>query len=68
MFQFLPEKYASPRWSWEYIDCSMPMTFDTYSNCWFNCLYCFSTFQRAIWWAKDNYLQKKVKKVDVEKI
>lgn len=24
--------YASPRWSWEILDCAMPMTFDSYSN------------------------------------
>ena len=68
MFTFVNQSYASPRRSGEYIDCSMPMTFDTYSNCGFNCLYCFSTFQRAIGGAKENYLQKKVKKVNFEKI
>jgi DNA repair photolyase len=30
--------YTSPRWSYEILDCSMPVTFDTYSNCAFNCL------------------------------
>lgn len=39
--------YASPRWSGEILDCSMPMTFDTYSKCSFNCLYCFSYFQKS---------------------
>lgn len=68
MFSFIDWAYWSPRRSWEFVDCSMPMTFDTYSNCWFNCLYCFSTFQRSIGWPKEDYLQKKVKKVDVEKI
>lgn len=29
--------YSSPRWSWEILDCAMPMTFDTYSNCSFQC-------------------------------
>jgi DNA repair photolyase len=38
--------YGSPRWSGEILDCSMPMTFDTYSKCSFDCLYCFSYFQR----------------------
>lgn len=33
--------YASPRWSWEILDCAMPMTFDTYSNCAHQCVYCF---------------------------
>lgn len=32
--------YTSPRWSWEILDCSMPMTFDTYSNCAHQCVYC----------------------------
>lgn len=40
-------EYMSPRWSYEIIDCAMPMTFDTYSNCGFRCVYCFSQFQRA---------------------
>jgi DNA repair photolyase len=39
--------YNSPRWSGEILDCSMPMTFDTYSKCSFNCLYCFSWFQKS---------------------
>ena len=37
--------YQSPRWSGEILDCSMPMTFDTYSLCSYNCLYCFALFQ-----------------------
>ena len=60
--------YQSPRWSNEIADCSMPMTFDTYSNCSFGCLYCFSQFQRAIGGAKENYLAKEVKNVNPEKI
>lgn len=60
--------YTSPRWSAEIADCSMPMTFDTYSNCSFGCIYCFSQFQRAIGGAKDAYLRKEVKHVNVEKI
>ena len=39
--------YNSPRWSGEYLDCSMPMTFDTYNKCSYNCLYCFSFFQKS---------------------
>lgn len=62
------EYYASPRWSNEIADCSMPMTFDTYSNCSFGCLYCFSQFQRGIGKSKENYLHKDVKHVNVEKI
>jgi len=40
--------YGSPRWTGELLDCSMPMTFDTYNKCSFNCLYCFSYFQKGI--------------------
>ena len=57
--------YQSPRWSQEITDCSMPMTFDTYSNCFFGCLYCFSQFQRAVGGSKKAYLSKKVKPVSV---
>lgn len=60
--------YASPRWSNEIADCSMPMTFDTYSNCSFGCMYCFSQFQRAIGSTKETYLSKEVFAVNVEKV
>lgn len=60
--------YQSPRWTAEIADCSMPMTFDTYSNCSFGCMYCFSQFQRAVGNAKENYLSKEVNAVNVEKI
>lgn len=40
--------YSSPRWSGEILDCSMPMTFDQHSRCSYNCLYCFSFFQRGL--------------------
>lgn len=40
--------YTSPRWSGEILDCSMPMTFDQRSRCSFDCLYCFSFFQRGL--------------------
>ena len=60
--------YNSPRWSYEITDCSMPMTFDTYSNCAFQCVYCFSFFQRSISPTKDAYLGHKVSAVSVEKI
>lgn len=63
------EYYASPRWSGEIADCSMPMTFDTYSNCAFGCIYCFSQFQRAIGTPKEDYLKKtNVKWVNVERV
>lgn len=60
--------YQSPRWTAEIADCSMPMTFDTYSNCSFGCMYCFAQYQRGIGGAKENYLQKEVNPVNVEKI
>lgn len=60
--------YGSPRWTYEILDCAMPMTFDTYSNCAHQCLYCFSFFQRAIGIGADDYLHHKVRSVNVEKI
>ena len=60
--------YGSPRWTNEIADCSMPMTFDTYSNCSFGCMYCFAQFQRGLGKAKDNYLAKQVCNVNPEKI
>jgi DNA repair photolyase len=60
--------YGSPRWTYEILDCAMPMTFDTYSNCAHQCLYCFSFFQRAIGSSADDYLHHKVRAVNVEKI
>ena len=60
--------YGSPRWTGEIADCSLPVTMDTYSNCSFGCVYCFSQYQRAIGGAKDAYLSKDVKAVNPEKI
>lgn len=60
--------YSSPRWSNEIADCSMPMTFDTYSNCSFGCMYCFAQNQRGLGKAKEAYLAKEVCAVNVEKI
>ena len=45
-----------------------PMTFDTYSNCAHQCLYCFSFFQRAIGDGADDYLHHKVRPVNVERV
>ena len=61
--------YQSPRWSGEIADCSMPMTFDTYSNCSFGCVYCFSQFQRGL--SSNNpeaYFAKTVRSVNPEKV
>ena len=60
--------YQSPRWTNEIADCSMPMTFDTYSNCSYGCLYCFSQFQRALGKVKEAYLHKVVNPVNVEAV
>lgn len=60
--------YESPRWTNEIADCSMPMTFDTYSNCSFGCLYCFSQFQRAIGKSANDYIEKNVTSVNPKKI
>ena len=60
--------YSSPRWTAEIADCSMPMTFDTYSNCAFGCMYCFAQFRRSLGSCKEHYLNKDVKYVNVEKI
>ena len=60
--------YQSPRWTGEIADCSLPLTFDTYSNCSFGCVYCFSQYQRGIGGAKEDYFSKKVKAVNPEKL
>ena len=60
--------YLSPRWTGEIADCSLPMTLDTYSNCSFGCVYCFSQYQRGVGGSKDDYYNKNVKSVDPEKV
>lgn len=62
----LEMSYNSPRWSAEILDCSMPMTFDTYSVCSFDCLYCFSFYQKSHF--LNGYLTKKVRSVNPEKV
>ena len=64
----ISKTYQSPRWTGEIADCSLPMTLDTYSNCSFGCVYCFSQYQRGIGRSADNYLSKSVKCIDVEKV
>lgn len=39
--------YCSPRISSEFMDCSMPMTFDHYSHCSLGCIYCFAYFFKS---------------------
>ena len=60
--------YGSPRWTGEIADCSLPVTFDTYSNCSFGCVYCFSQYQRGVGGGKEKYFQKQVTSVNPEKI
>lgn len=60
--------YLSPRWTGEIADCSLPVTFDTYSNCAFGCVYCFSQYQRGVGGGKEQYFQKSVKAVSVDRI
>lgn len=60
--------YGSPRWSGEIADCSLPMTFDTYSNCSYGCVYCFSQYQRGTGSGKECYFKKQVKSVSVDRV
>lgn len=62
----LAKDYASPRWSAEILDCSMPMTMDTYSLCSYNCQYCFSWFQKSH--VLTGYLSRDVRVVDTAKV
>ncbi|ROL60064.1 hypothetical protein D9V86_09845 [Bacteroidetes/Chlorobi group bacterium ChocPot_Mid] len=64
--RIIEKGYESPRWTGEITDCSMPMTFDTYSVCSYNCLYCFAFFQKAH--NSKDYLKRKVKCVNVESV
>lgn len=60
--------YDSPRWTGEIADCTLPLTFDTYSNCSFGCVYCFSQYQRGTGSGKEDYFNKKVKAINPEKV
>ena len=62
------ENYLSPRWTGEIADCSLPMTLDTYSNCSFGCIYCFSQYQRGTGNGKEAYLSKDVRSINIEKV
>ena len=50
----------------ELLDCSMPMSFDTYSRCSYGCLYCFSFFQKSH--TVEGYLDGKVRSVNPDKV
>ena len=62
----LKQNYTSPRWSMEIPDCSMPMSMDTYSRCSYNCLYCFSFFQKSH--TTRGYLTGQPRSVNPEKV
>lgn len=64
----ITHNYGSPRWTGEIADCSLPMTLDTYSNCSFGCVYCFSQYQRGIGKTAENYYSKNVKCINVDKV
>lgn len=64
----IKHNYTSPRWTGEIADCSLPVTLDTYTNCSFGCVYCFSQYQRAIRRGKERYLKKEVESINVEKV
>lgn len=64
----ISQTYGSPRWTGEIADCSLPMTLDTYSNCSFGCVYCFSQYQRGIGNTADDYIAKRVKCINVERV
>lgn len=63
-------EYKSPRLTAEILDCGVPMTFDQYSVCSFNCAYCFSQFQKLVnnGMKNDDYINKLVKPVDIESV
>lgn len=62
----LKQNYTSPRWSMEIPDCSMPMSMGTYSRCSYNCLYCFSFFQKSH--TTKGYLTGQPRSVNPEKV
>lgn len=68
MIDEIKQNYLSPRWTGEIADCTLPLTFDTYSNCSFGCVYCFSQYQRGIGGGKEDYYAKKVTSVNPDKI
>lgn len=63
----LKKTYSSPRWTGEIADCSMPVTFDTYGTCSYNCLYCFAFYQKSHT-ANDYLGRKSLTSVNPERI
>lgn len=68
MAEKIHHTYGSPRWTGEIADCSLPVTMDTYSNCSFGCVYCFSQYQRGVGEGKKAYFSKEVQSVNPVKI
>ena len=64
----ISKSYGSPRWTAEIADCSLPVTLDTYSNCSFGCVYCFSQYQRGVGGGAEDYFGKKVRSINPEKV
>lgn len=62
----LKQNYNSPRWTMEITDCSMPMTFDAYSKCAYNCMYCFAYFQKSH--TLDGYIGGGIRSVNPKKV
>jgi DNA repair photolyase len=60
--------YSSPRWTSEFLDCSLPVTLDTYSACSYRCIYCFSFFQRSLRNVKDKYTRGAYSAVNLDTI
>jgi len=44
----LQNNYCSPRWSYLIKESKMPLSFDSYSHCAFNCKYCLAYYQKAL--------------------
>lgn len=68
MSENIKHNYLSPRWTGEIADCSLPVTMDTYSNCSFDCVYCFSQYQRGIGGGAEDYKLKHVKAINVDRV
>lgn len=59
--------YESPRWSTEFLTCSMPVTFDQYGRCGWDCIYCFAAFQRSACQKKKFWSGDVVTSVDAQR-
>ncbi len=66
-YELSKKRYQSPRWSTELLDCGVPMSLDQYSRCGYNCIYCFSQYQKAIS-AKETYFSDEIQAIDLRKL